>query len=87
MNRESVVIKAAEFPDIRVNIFERDQPREYEVGILVRDGLFWVYMTSERASILVQRTFATESEALAKFLVYLDLERQRRDLYGPGSRP
>ncbi len=33
-----------------------------------------------------ERTFTSEADALAEFLDLLDLERQRKAIFGPGSR-
>lgn len=65
-----------------VNFFERHQPEEFEVGIVDQGDQFWVYWSTERASIQVGRTFTSEAEALTEFCELLDLERMRREVFG-----
>jgi len=87
VNRDDVAAHIAKVPGTRVNFFERPHPSEYEVGIAEQDGSYWVYWSSERASIRAESHFHDESDALREFLDLLSLEHQRRELFGGGSRP
>jgi hypothetical protein len=82
VNRNDVAVEVAKHPAVRTNFFERPQPREYEVGIVEDGGSYWVYWSSERASIRAERSFSAEADALAEFLDLLDLEQQRHELFG-----
>lgn len=82
MTREEAIkmIKAEQL--INFNLNEKRFNKENEVGILENNGLWTVYATDERASIVTgsEKVFDNESDALENFIKRLRASKILSDL-------
>lgn len=81
MNRDEMARAIATRDKLDVNLFERDRPGEFEVGIVDHADGYTIYWSTERTNVMFSERIADKSVALDKLLELLALERERRALF------